>query len=345
MSLLLKPESQKGDTMEESCAITSYLGRLQQTAHALSSAFSESQVIQILLEQAIAALDARGALVRLISADGDELLPAGSRGLSDTFVLSGRIDAIESQLVRRVLAGEVLVISDVTRDPAYPHPAVAVREGLHGLIVAPMRVRARVLGLLCVYHNETDGLDEQEQLLVSALADLGALALEKVNLHQSLLHIAEALNSNLELRPMLQQVLQATIDEMRLKAASIRLLDPNGELLRPVAAQGLGQAFLEKGDVHVTKSPVDRRALRGEPMVLHSVKQEAGFEYPREALQEGIRSVLVIPLVFKQRPLGVMRLYSARPRQFSPVSIQFLSSVADLVALAIEKAKLHSVLK
>jgi GAF domain-containing protein len=331
--------------MEESRAATSYLGRLQQTAHALSNALSESQVVQILLEQVVSALAARGALVRLLSPDDDKLLPAGSRGLRDTFILSGRLDATESQLVRRALAGEVVVIADVTRDPAYPDPTAAAREGLRGLIAVPMRVRGRVLGLLCVYHDAAGELGAQEQSLVSALADLGALALEKVYLHQSLLHIAEALNSTLELRPMLRQVLQATIDEMGLKAASIRLLDSKGQLLHLVAAQGLDRAYLEKGDVHVSKSPVDQRALGGEPVVLYSIERESGFEYPGEALQAGIRSVLVVPLVFKQRPLGVMRVYSARPRHFSRVSIQFLSSVAGLVALAIEKAEMHSVLR
>jgi GAF domain-containing protein len=319
--------------------------QLQQMAHALSSAFAKSHVLQIMLRQTVAALGARGVVARLLSPEGDELIPVGALGLNDSFYLSGRVDTAHNDLVGRVLAGEVVVIPDIAQEPLYPDRESARRHGLKGVIAVPMQVRARVLGVLCIYLNTTHEPNEQELLLASALADLGALALEKVNLHQSLLHIAAALNSTLDLQPMLEQLLQATVTEMQLKAASVRLLDPKQNVLRLVAAYGLGRAYLDKGNVHVGRSPVDQSALRGEPIVLFDVETEIGFEYPQEATHEGIRSVLVVPLKLKERSLGVMRVYSVRPRHFSPVSIQFVSSVAGLVALAIENAELHAALK
>lgn len=331
--------------MVKSVDTTPAVLRLQQMAQALSSAFAKSQVIQIMLQQTIAALGARGVVARLLSPEGDELLPVGALGLDDSFYLSGRVDAADNELLRQVLAGEVVVIPDVAHEPSYPHREAARRQGLKGAIAVPMQVRARVLGVLCIYLDTTDEPTEQELLLASALGDLGALALEKADLHQSLLHIAAALNSTLELQPMLEQVLQATVTEMQLKAASVRLLDPEQNVLRLVAAYGLGRAYLDKGDVHVGRSPVDQSALRGEPIVLYDVETEIGFEYPQEAAYEGIRSVLVVPLKLKERSLGVMRVYSVRPRHFSPVSIQFLSSVVGLVALAVENAELHAALK
>jgi GAF domain-containing protein len=95
----------------------------------------------------------------------------------------------------------------------------------------------------------------------------------------------------------------------------------------------------------VAKSPTDQQALQGKPVVLYDVGHEVGFEYPQEAVQEGIRSVLVVALKLRDRPLGVMRVYSARPRHFGPVAITFLTSVADLVALAIENAELYAALQ
>jgi GAF domain-containing protein len=53
----------------------------------------------------------------------------------------------------------------------------------------------------------------------------------------------------------------------------------------------------------------------------------------------------VVPLSLKDRTLGVMRVYSARPRHFGHVAIRFLSSVAGLVALAIENAELYATLQ
>jgi GAF domain-containing protein len=323
----------------------SCLQTLQKTAHTLSEALQEQEVIQALLTQVILALDARAALLRLLSPGGHELHQAGAVGLSDTYLEKGPILLAESQIDQRVLAGEVVLVDDVTSESGFQYPAEAASEGLRGMVAVPLSVRDRVIGVLRVYVERAADLDAEDTRLLSILADLGALALEKVRLHQSLYHIAQALSSSLELKPMLQEVLEGTVKEMGLKAASIRLLDPKHEVLQKIAAYGLSEAYLTKGIIHLDKSPVDQQVLKGEIVVLYDIEQEVGFEYPQEAVEEGIRSVLVVPLKLKDQPLGVMRVYSAQPRHFGEVAIEFLGAVADLVAVAIENAGLYATLK
>lgn len=321
------------------------LGILKDTAHALSLAMQEQEVIEALLAQVVPALAAHGALVRLLSPDGNELLPAGALGLSETYLQKGPVRMAESQVDQRVLAGEVVVIPDVTSEPGFQYPTAAATEGLRGMVAVPLAVRGRIIGVLRAYVEDVDRLRPQDLLLFDTLADLGALALEKVRLHQAVYRIAEAVNASLELEPMLQRVLEATVKEMGLKAASIRLLDPRQQVLRLVAAHGLSEAYLAKGEVHVARSPVDQRVLRGETVVLYDVEHEEGFEYIEEAAQEQIRSVLVVPLKLKERTLGVLRAYSAQPRHFGRVASSVLASVADLVALAIENAELYAAIQ
>ncbi|MCG3211099.1 MAG: hypothetical protein FOGNACKC_04736 [Anaerolineae bacterium] len=325
--------------------IQSCLETLQKTAHTLSAALQEQEVIQALLEQVVLALEARAALLRLLSPGGDELRSVGAMGLSDAYLEKGPILLAESQVDQRVMAGEIVLIPDVTRASGFQYPDEAASEGLRGMVAVPLSVRERVIGVLRVYVDQVSELRAEDTQLLRIVADLGAIALEKVRLHQSLYHIARALNTSLELRPMLQQVLQATVTEMGLKAASIRLLDPKRDVLHIVAASGLSENYLAKGEIYLNKSPVDKRVLQGEVVVLYDVEQESGFQYPQEAALEGIRSVLVVPLKVKDRPLGVMRVYSARPRHFGEVAVKFLSTVTDLVALAIENAGLYATLQ
>ncbi len=322
----------------------SYLQIMRDTAHALSASLQDQDVLEILLHHVVDALAARAALVRILSPDGEELVPAAATGVSDAYLQKGAVRLSASAIDRRVIQGETVVVPNVTKAAGFQYPEAAAEEGLTGMVAVPMKVRARVMGVLRVYMDDTSRLTSPDILLMEALADLGALALEKVRLHQSLFHIARALNSSLELKSMLREVLEATVREMGLKAAAIRLLEPERGTLRLVAAYGLSETYIAKGAVHVTRSPVDQRALRGETVVLYDVAGEAGFEYPQEAREEGIRSVLVVPLRLQDRTLGVLRAYSARPRHFSPVGIHFLTSVAYLVALAIEKAQLYAAL-
>jgi GAF domain-containing protein len=318
---------------------------LRKTAQAVNSVLREPEVIDALLDQAVAISGARGAMLRLLSPDGDELLQAGARGLSDAYLTKGPVRVAESGMDQRLLDGKSVIIPDATQDKSVQYPEAAAAEGLQGIVATPLRVRSQIVGVLRIYVDDTEQLRAEDIVAIGILADLGALALEKARLHQSLYRIAEALSASLEVEPMLQQVLEATVKEMWLKAASIRLLDPNRQVLHLVAAYGLSEAYLAKGAVHLAKSPVDQRVLEGSAVVLYDVEHEAGFEYPAEALCEGIRSVLAVPLLLKEHALGVMRVYSARPRHFGPVAIRFLTSTADLVALAIENARLYAALQ
>jgi GAF domain-containing protein len=323
----------------------SNLDMLRKAAQAVNGALHEPEIIGALLDQAVATLGARAAVVRLLSPDGDELLQAGARGLSDAYLAKGAVRVAESGMDRRILVGEVVIIPDVTQDKSVQYPEAAATEGLKGMVATPVQVRNQIIGVLRIYVDDTEQIWPEDIVAIGTLADLGALALEKARLHQSLYRIAEALSASLELEPMLQKVLEATVKEMWLKAASIRLLDPKRQVLHLVAAYGLSEAYLAKGTVHLAKSPVDQGVLQGSAVILHDVEHEAGFEYPDEAAREGIRSVLAVPLRLRDRTLGVMRVYSARPRYFGPVSMNFLTSAADLVALAIENAELYAALQ
>jgi len=323
----------------------SNLEMLRKAAQAMNSILHEPEIIEALLDQAVATLGARAAVLRLLSPDGDQLLQAGARGLSDTYLAKGPLQVAESGVDQRILTGEIVIIPDVTRDVGAQYPGAAAAEGLKGMVASPVQVRSQIIGVLRIYVDDTEQLWPEDMVAIRALADLGAIALEKSRLHQSLYRIAEALSASLELEPMLEKVLEATVKEMWLKAASICLLDPKRQVLHLVAAYGLGEAYLAKGLVHLDKSPIDQRVLRGSAVVLDDVEHKAGFEYPAEAVREGIRSVLVVPLRLKDRTLGVMRAYSARSRHFGPVAVNFLTSAADLVALAIENARLYEALQ
>lgn len=318
---------------------------LNSTAHRLSEILEEDKVLQFILEQALNTLDARAALIRLLSPDGSELLLSGAVGLSQEYLKKGPVQIADSQIDQRVLENEVVVIEDVTQESDFQYPQAAAQEGLHGMLVLPLMVRERAMGVMRVYMDSVSDLDEADLLLLCTLADLGALSVEKIRLHQSLYRISRAMNSTLELETMLGRVLEAAVREMELKAASIRLLDESQSRLKLVASFGLSESYLAKGQVEVSKSSLDQSVLAGEAVVLYDVEKEPGFQYPEEAAREGIRSVLAVPLRLNERNLGVMRVYSARPRHFTQVAVDFLTSVANLVALAIENASLYAALQ
>lgn len=325
------------------CSAEGYQEILQATAHALSGVLQESEIIKILLQQVTSALSLQKALVLLLGREGDRLLLSGAMGLSDDYLGHLPLNLDENPIHQRAMAKELVAI-DLRTDPAFHVPAAA-REGLQQLVAVPMSVRDHVIGVLHVYMDAGIVLKPADRVLLSAMTDLGGLALEKVRLQQSLFHIATSISASQDLEPMLQRVLEATVSEMWLKAGVIRLLDPKAKVLRLVAAHGLSQAYLDKGNIHLRKSEIDRKVMAGEAVVIEEVQQASAFEYAQAAARERIISVLAVPLAVKEQTIGIMRVHSARPRHFGPVAIHFLKSVAGLVGLAIENARLHAELK
>lgn len=309
---------------------------LQKINYALSGKLKEKEVVQILLEQAIAIIDALGSSLDLLGPEERHLHTIKTMGIAETFH-DPNLPVIINAIDQQVLNGEPMI----TAVPA----STAGNEKKMNQISIPLFVREHATGILRVYVSEDIEVSNDEMMMLRILADMSAAAIEKIRLMQSLYRITEALNSTLGLNTMLERVLAATVKEMQLKAASIRLLDKKEQVLRLVSTHGLSESYRTKGEVHVSRSPIDQQVLKGEKLVLYDVAAEPGFEYPKELTQEGIKSMLIVPLQLKDRILGVMRVYSAHPRHFSEVGIDFLTSIAGLVALAIENARLYEALQ
>ncbi|MFZ0610869.1 MAG: GAF domain-containing protein [Desulfobacterales bacterium] len=326
------------------CRAEGYLETLQKTAHALSSVLQEEEIIELLLEQVATALSISKALALLLGPEKDQLLVAGARGLGNDYLKTLAQGSSGGGINRSVLDGELVRVAAMDREPEFFFPAAAA-EGLKGLVAVPMTVRDHVIGILHVYVDDVATFQPEEVVMLQAMTDLGALALEKVRLRRSLYRVAEAMSSSQDLESMLQRVLEAAVEEMWLKAGTIRLLEPDGNLLRLVASHGLSQKYCLKGEVHLRKSAIDDRVLKGETVVLHDIQNEPGFEYPRAAAEEGILSILAVPLTRKNKNCGVIHVYSTRPRHFGPVAVTFLKSMANLISLAILNAELYAALK
>ena len=326
---------------------------LYSIAHATSSSLNLDETLQAILGGIQETLGVRGVIIRLLNPDADALEVAASRGISQALLARIQPKIVPGGVNAQMMAGETVEIADLREamrsDPALAtyalSDAVFQGEDLGGLLAVPLMVRGRVIGSLNLYCTEGCGFSDTVVTMMLAAADLAAVAIENAQLHTALFRIAQALTSTLELQPLLKQVLAATVMEMGLKGASVRLLDKSGKRLELVAAHGLSERYLTKGSVEVGKSPLDQRLLAGETVAMFDVAGEEGFQYPAAAAAEGIRSVLAVPLRVKEKVVGVMRVYSTQPRPFTRVGTDFLQSVSGLVAVAIENAKLYQALR
>jgi signal transduction protein with GAF and PtsI domain len=165
------------------------------------------------------------------------------------------------------------------------------------------------------------------------------------NYFTALYDVVRMVHSSLDVSTVLQEVVKAIVETMGVKASSIRLLDSRKRCLVIGASYGLSKGYLKKGPVLLKESGIDQKALKGELIYIKNAQTDPDFQYGAGAKAEGIKSVIVAPLITAKKVIGVLRIYSDKVREFNAQEVQFLEAVASLSALALENARFHQILQ
>ncbi len=157
-------------------------------------------------------------------------------------------------------------------------------------------------------------------------------------------NITRAMNSSLELQEVLHQIVKSTCETTGSKGCTLMLLDKGGERLEVVSSYGLSDQYVRKGPLSADKS-IFELLLQGQPVIIEDAVSDPRVQYPLEAKQEGIASIVSLPMIVRERVIGVLRLYTAVPCKFAQDDIDFLSAIAMQSGLAIENAKMYEHVK
>src|SRR5215467_482884 len=117
----------------------------------------------------------------------------------------------------------------------------------------------------------------------------------------ALYEITLAINSTLDEKKILSTMLERLVNELGYRAATLRLLDEEQDQLELKASHGLSEAYLKKGPIDVAKSGIDRTVLTGQWVMIADPAHDPGFQYPEAASNEGLASLLAVPLIHRDR--------------------------------------------
>ncbi|MDA8138216.1 MAG: GAF domain-containing sensor histidine kinase [Desulfobacteraceae bacterium] len=138
---------------------------------------------------------------------------------------------------------------------------------------------------------------------------------------------------------LMDSATQAAARIMGVKASSIKLLDDQRKMLRFASTFGLSQNYLSKGDVEIAKSPINQKIIDGAYYSIGNIEEQDYFQYPENVRQEGIASMICLPLKVEKRVLGVFCVYSDARFYFSDKDVDFFALISELTALAMQNLK------
>jgi 2-iminoacetate synthase len=185
-------------------------------------------------------------------------------------------------------------------------------------------------------------------MLKKRILDLAELTETVTNLNerlQTLYDVVQAVGSEQHLNQVLQVATSELAKVMDVKAISVKLLSEDGKFLHYAAAHGLPTDFLRDKVVQVARSPLNRRIIEGEPFVSGSVTQREVFQFGEDLQGAGIKSVQFIPLIVKNRTIGILGAYSSYPERFGQEELDFFRLAAGLLAIAIANAQAYEAIE
>jgi anti-sigma regulatory factor (Ser/Thr protein kinase)/uncharacterized protein YigA (DUF484 family) len=157
---------------------------------------------------------------------------------------------------------------------------------------------------------------------------------------EGLLRVTEATLAYLDLDDLLSELLDRIVDILEAETAAILLVEPDGETLAARAAKGI-EAEVERGfTLTIGSGFAGRIAATLEPVIIDDLETTEVDVLNPVFREQGVHSLLGVPMVVEGRLVGVVHVGTLTPRKFTDDDAQLLQAVADRAALAIEHDRL-----
>ncbi|MFO7742166.1 MAG: GAF domain-containing protein [Anaerolineae bacterium] len=249
--------------------------------------------------------------------------------------------------------GKEILAGDVSREPHYRH--VDALPETKSEAALPLKIKDRVLGVLDVQSDRPDRFDETDVLVLRALADQIAIAVEDASLYSALrrradqlsavTEVSRAVASILDLDELLNRVVTLIHEQFGYPFVHLFTVDLAQQKIVHRAGWPPGDPEALDEDRPVcslvdTEGIVAWVACHGETVLSNDVRSDPRYQPLPEPIVD-TRAQLAVPLVFGGEVLGILDVQSDRQGAFGEDDRFVFEALADSVAIAIRNANLY----
>ena len=280
--------------------------------------------------------------VYLLDDARQDLRIAYAMGYPDGVTSTLRLKVGEGVVGAAVEEGRPILVNDIRLEPRYRGP----RRNMLSQLAVPMRRKGKVIGALNLLNETAGAFSAQDEALLRQFGAHVAVAIENARLFKSERHYVDTLETLAEIGREMSSILDLDVLLTRIAGLTKRLIDYRtfGILLLNETTQELDMKFAVRyGENETPKSLklgeglVGWAALHKEPVLIADVSKD-----PRYIdLVPDVRSELVIPMLIKDRCIGVFDLESPELNAFTKEHKELLTLLASQAAVAIENARLY----
>ncbi len=348
------PDSERNELFE--------LAVLVNVAEAVGRTRDLDQLLSVVIEEVCKALITEGAGVLLYDDNRGDLY---FRKIRDTKnILAPQISELRLPLEGSIAGwvfrnNKAARVNDTATDPRY-YPEMTERSGfsIRKVLQVPLNTGDKTIGVLMIMNKIGGDFSELDEALATSMAVSIALAIDNTTMYEKLrksrddlemlYRASMAIASTLDLDHLLEVVVRELIGAMETEAAGILLYDERTENLYWKEVQD------ERGELDRLAAElrlplhhsVSGRVFRtGEPALLNDPTSDPEFFRPFETRAGfSIRNEVIVPLNTREGTIGVLVVMNKRHGRFTEEDVHVCTSLAGVVALAVENANFFTAL-
>lgn len=226
------------------------------------------------------------------------------------------------------------------------------RTHIHSFLTVPLTAQSRNIGLINLSATPPNAFTRDHLRAFTTLSNLLATAVENVKIRlflerridelSVLFEISQSLTSTLELDQVLDSIVNFSMEMMHALRCELRLLDPTGNLLEVKASRGLSKSFLEATPVRVGEGIIGAVVSQKLPISVVDIRKDPRIKYRSLVKREKLAGLLAVPILQRGNPIGIITVYTSKPRDFTQNEIDLLSTFASQASIAIDNARLYA---
>jgi len=321
-----------------------------QITAALAAAWKLEETLEAITRITSQVMGVDSCSIYLQDEGGQRLVLKATTGLAKEAIGRASLGAGEGLTGWAVTHGQPVAMRDALNDPRFKLLPETKEDRLRSLLAVPLSVQGRLIGAINVQTAEMHDFTDDEIELLSLIANLAAGALEKAALYDrmaqqiqelsTLAEVSRTVTSPLYLDEMLDVVAEMAARVMGSKATCLHLLDETSGQFLLRAAHNVRSAPDEFAPVTLGAGIAGQAAATGQPVTSADIRLDE--RYPDRALaeKEGWVSLLAVPLVVREKVIGVFSCCTQAHHEFNPQEIELFQTLAYQTALAIENARL-----
>ena len=244
----------------------------------------------------------------------------------------------------------VAIKKDAYKDSRFKSFDVLPEDKYEAFLSVPIVYKKKAVGVINVQHKSSQSYSSSTTRLITTIAKQvsGAIvnsslydeAKQKALQFDSLIKVSSSVTSENYLDEILNLIVVVTAEMLNSKICSIMILDKKGKELIIKATQSLSAAYKKKPNIKVANSISGDVLTKRKPIAVYDVQKEDRYGFKDLAIKEKLTSMLAVPMIMKDKAIGVINVYTNEVHEFTKEEMNALQIIANQAAIAIENTNL-----